>query len=310
MEPEERAAQDAANQAAAEAVRFPESEAGDPLKIVHGDGALGVQGKSFEILFSYPEGGPVSLVSGGQEWLWRAPRPAFWRAPTENDKGNGFAVNSSIWATVDSWQKCSDIQILSESEEAVSIRYAYTAPAMPSLKTEVTYTVGHDCTLKVDVHYFGETGRPQLPLFGLRFATPHPVEKVEWIGLSGETYPDRKKGGIFGKHSEVPHIPDYLVPQDCGCHMDTHRTILRQNGTALTLEKTAKPYAFSAIPYTPQQLSEACHAYELPEPCRTVVTICGAMRGVGGIDSWGADVEEVYQVSSDKDIHFSFQIRL
>jgi len=27
---------------------------------------------------------------GGKEWLWRAPRPAYWRAPTENDAGSGF----------------------------------------------------------------------------------------------------------------------------------------------------------------------------------------------------------------------------
>lgn len=43
---------------------------------------------------------------------------------------------------------------------------------------------------------------------------------------------------------------------------------------------------FTSIPYTPQQLSEASHAYELPTPCRTAITVCGAMRGVGGIDSW------------------------
>lgn len=67
---------------------------------------------------------------------------------------------------------------------------------------------------------------------------------------------------------------------------------------------------FTSIPYTPQQLSEASHAYELPTPCRTVITVCGAMRGVGGIDSWGADVEEGYHVASDKDISFTFRIRL
>lgn len=41
-----------------------------------------------------------------------------------------------------------------------------------------------------------------------------------------------------------------------------------------------------------------------------MITVCGAMRGVGGIDSWGADVEEGYHVASDKDISFTFRIRL
>ena len=43
---------------------------------------------------------------------------------------------------------------------------------------------------------------------------------------------------------------------------------------------------------------------------RTVVTVAGAVRGVGGIDSWGSDVEEPYRVDSGKDIRFAFAIRL
>ena len=163
---------------------------------------------------------------------------------------------------------------------------------------------------RLDVRYFGMEGRPELPLFGLRFAAPVPLERVEWVGLSGETYPDRKKGGIFGTYSAAPRIADYLVPQECGCHMDTHQMILRLAGLALTIQKAGKPFAFSVIPYTPQQLSEAFHADELPVPCRTVVTLCGAVRGVGGMDSWGANVEEAYRVSAEKDIGFSFRFRL
>ncbi len=136
------------------------------------------------------------------------------------------------------------------------------------------------------------------------------MEEVRWLGLSGETYPDRKKGGRFGWHQETPEIPDYLRPQECGCHVDTHQTIFRNGAHRLVLEKVDRPYAFSAIAYTPQQLSQAYHKPELPQPCRTVVTVCGAMRGVGGIDSWGADVEQTYQISSQEDIRFSFRVHL
>lgn len=308
--PEARARQDAANKAAAKDIPapavLPQTE---PLKIVHGDGALGVKGERFEILFSYGDG-PVSLVSGGKEWLWRAPRPAFWRAPTENDIGCGFPQRSAVWSAVDSWQRCSGMEILEESSELVSVRYTYTADVMPGLSASVTYHVSSHGKMKVDVHYTGKQGRPQLPLFGLRFATPAPVDTIRWIGLSGETYPDRMKGGIFGSHREVPHIAPYLVPQECGNHMDTHQTVFSMGGASLTLEKADTPYAFSAIPYTPAQLEQAQHVYELPAPCRTVITLCGAMRGVGGIDTWQTDVEEAYHVSAEQDIAFSFYIHL
>ncbi len=163
----------------------------------------------------------------------------------------------------------------------------------------MTYTVDAAGWFDVTAQYFGRAGRPELPLFGLRFETPEPLESVHWLGLSGETYPDRKKGGRFGWHCEVPQLPAYLVPQECGCHTDTRAVSLhRRDGATLTLEATGKPFAFSALPYTPQQLEAAAHREELPQPVRTVVTVCGAMRGVGGIDSWGADVEPAYHANA------------
>ena len=59
----------------------------------------------------------------------------------------------------------------------------------------------------------------------------------------------------------------------------------------------------------PQELEQAAHSYELPRPVRTVVTVCGAMRGVGGIDSWLTDVEEAYHISGEKDIRFQVRFR-
>ena len=310
---EERAKHDAANGRAGRSLALPvPGIKKSPLRMTRGDGALGVRGGDFEVLFSYPEGGPASLVSHGREWLWRAPRPAYWRAPTENDLGNGFASRSAVWSAAEQWQVCGDIRVLGESGERVSICYAYISRVLPGLRTEVTYTVESSGAMKVNVHYYGGPDRPELPLLGLRFQTPEPVERVRWLGLSGETYPDRKRGGVFGWHEEAPHIPAYLVPQECGCHVDTRAAMLEApGGAALTLEAVeGKPFAFSAVPYAPWQLEQAAHREELPEPVRTVVTVCGAMRGVGGIDSWGSDVEPAYRVNGEEDHGFAFRVFL
>ena len=309
--PEARAAHDAANAAAMSAASMPQHTARTaPLQITHGDGALGVRGETFEILFSYGQAGPCSLVVNGTEWIYRAPRPTFWRAPTENDTGCGFPQRSAVWSAVDRYQHCTGWQILQESQDVCAIRYAFSADVMPDLNTEVTYTVHREGRLDVEVCYHGGENRPQLPVFGLRFSTPTPVEQTCWLGLSGETYPDRRKGGTFGLHSEQPHIPPYLVPQECGCHMDTFYTTLEREGGALTIEKQDVPFAFSAIPYTPDQLESALHCEELPAPTRTVVSLFGAVRGVGGIDTWGNDVEPACHIHADRDLHLNVSIRL
>ena len=308
--PQQRRQQDENNRAARQAMEMPvHKTAKTPLQVTQGDGAWGVRGEGFEILFSISQAGPVSLRWGNTEWMWRAPRPAFWRAPTENDMGCGFPQRSAVWSAVDAYQVCSEQQVLENNQDRFAIRYTYTAQVLPGLKTDVTYTVDISGNLDVQVHYFGAPDRPELPLLGLRFSTTSLVTQTQWMGLSGETYPDRFRGGIYGLHREEPHIANYLVPQECGNHEQTDYACFRMGSARLYLEKLEAPFAFSAIPYTPAQLEQAFHREELPQPVRTVITVCGKMRGVGGIDTWGSDVEPAYRVASDQDIVFSFRLR-
>ena len=66
---------------------------------------------------------------------------------------------------------------------------------------------------------------------------------------------------------------------------------------------------FSALPYTPHELENAKHAYELPEIHYTVVRVSKQQMGVGGDDSWGAPVHPEYHLDiSDKEV-FSFSFK-
>ena len=74
------------------------------------------------------------------------------------------------------------------------------------------------------------------------------------------------------------------------------------------IEKIDKEFSFSCLPYTATEIENATHHEELPPARRTVLCIYGAVRGVGGIDSWGSDVEEEYHINAEEDISFSFTI--
>ena len=314
--PAGRAAHDARNARLAAAHRLPALPAGGPLTVVEGDVNLGVEGDGFALQFSYAEGGLASLrLAGGPEWVWRAPRPALWRAATENDKGCGFAVRSAAWMAADAFPRMEGWQVEEKSAERVRIRYTFTFPAVPGVSADITYTVTGRA-LRVDGVYHGAAGAPELPVFGVRMSTLHPAARVCWTGLSGETYPDRYKGAQFGRWSEQPHIPAYLVPQDCGVHMGTRTLTLEQQDAAcrttaaLTLRMAEEPFAFSALPNTPHELENAAHRDELPCTGRTVLSVLGAVRGVGGIDSWGTDVEPACRLSGEADHRVSFLIEL
>ena len=132
---------------------------------------------------------------------------------------------------------------------------------------------------------------------------PTLAEKYQYEGLSGETYPDRKAGAKKGIYIEKPHMTPYLTPQDCGMHMDTKWVTIYRNTTLDNSNKTfgrkslqicsnQEKFNFSCLPYTACEIENATHLEELPCARRTVLCIYGATRGVGGINSWGADVED------------------
>ena len=309
------------------------------LRVVYGDYTLGVHGKGFDYIFSYAQGGLESLVRDGYEWLYRCPKPTFWRALTDNDRGSGFHIKSGSWLAADMFIGCKDIEVVTDGvsqgkpcapynncygadmyAEEVSVRFTYETITNPTTLVDVVYIVEQTGSIMVKVHYHGEKGLPELPAFGMRFVMPTNADKYVYEGLSGETYPDRKMGaehGIF--EVDDLSLTPYLVPQECGMRMDTdwlevtrHTSLdnSRKNSVTGTLrfEKTDNALAFSCLPYTASEIENATHQEELPPARRTVLCIYGAVRGVGGIDSWGSDVEAPYHISAEEDIIFEFRI--
>ena len=310
------------------------------FRIVIGDVTIGIQGQDFAYIFSVGMGGMESLYKDGKEWLYRAPRPAFWRAATDNDRGNGFVFRSAVWSAADRFVRCVKVAARMDEQEIsmppapennkyngdetcdrFEISYTYETPTVPVTEVTVSYLVESDGRIHVQVDYLGKQGLPELPVLGLRFLMPTAAEGYTYEGLSGETYPDRMAGGIHGVY-EVQGLPvtPYMVPQDCGMHMQTkwleivRKTSLDntdREGRSSRLKITAeegKGFAFSCLPYTAQELENAMHHEELPPARRTVVSILGAVRGVGGINSWGADVEDAYHISGEQDISYGFWI--
>lgn len=310
------------------------------FRIVIGDVTIGIQGQDFAYIFSVGMGGMESLYKDGKEWLYRAPRPAFWRAATDNDRGNGFVFRSAVWSAADRFVRCVKVTARMDEQEIsmplapennkyngdetcdrFEISYTYETPTVPVTEVTVSYLVESDGRIHVQVDYLGKQGLPELPVLGLRFLMPTAAEGYTYEGLSGETYPDRMAGGIHGVY-EVQGLPvtPYMVPQDCGMHMQTkwleivRKTSLdntdrgeRSSRLKITAEE-GKYFAFSCLPYTAQELENAMHHEELPPARRTVVSILGAVRGVGGINSWGADVEDAYHISGEQDITYGFWI--
>ena len=70
-----------------------------------------------------------------------------------------------------------------------------------------------------------------------------------------------------------------------------------------------EPVMFSALPYTPHEMENAMHPYELPQIHYTVVRVAKGQMGIGGDDSWGAYTHPEYLLNVDGKMEFSFSFK-
>lgn len=278
-----------------------------PVRMIDGDVNLGVILGEMQLMFSYQDGGLVSLKrKEGIQWMIRPPVPVYWRASTDNDRGNGFAKESRLWLAKTLFPEISKGKAeIRETDKEAELTFTWE-------DTTVTYRMRKDGTLGVRAHFHGKKGYPSLPVFGLAFELPEQVSRFFWYGRGPwENYPDRRAGAGLGVYESTKkeQLARYLKPQECGMHMDTRRLILEtKDGEKLLFEAEDKPFHFSLLPYSPIELETALHREELPAQSHTWAVIAGAVRGVGGNDSWGAPVYPEYEIPGDRDIIFEFSM--
>lgn len=281
-------------------------------EVIYGDVNIGVKSRDFSVLFSKQEGGIVSLRYGGKEVITRTPMPVYWRAMTDNDKGNGQGFRCGQWLQASMFQHCSKVEV-TEDDMSVSVEYTYTLPTTPETEVNVSYTTYGNGEIKVSCHYHGVKGLPELPIFGLVFRLSADYDNFQWYGMGPEeNYIDRCHGahlGIFEK-SVTDNVSRYAKPQESGNHIGVRWAKIKdKNNFGIEFAAADGPFELGVSPYTAFELQNALHHYELPPVNYTAVTIAARQMGVGGDDSWGAPVHREYLIDSSRDLHFEFIIR-
>ncbi len=277
------------------------------LIITEGTNNFGVRGEHFEVLFDRGGRGITSYRYMGREFIDSQVRPNFWRAPIDNDRGNGMPWRAGIWKLASQYAKIVKYGNYSTRKAAILL-YEYELPTTPQAKLSMTYTVTADGTVKVELNYPHVEGLPELPEFGVMMKLPADYENLTWYGNGpAETYADRTLGAKLGIYSNkvAENMAGYVKPQECGNHTGVRwASVTDEKGIGLKFSAPV-PMEFSALPYTPFELENAEHTYELPPVHYTVIRAMHKQMGVGGDDSWGSWTHEEYRIKNE-DMHFEF----
>ncbi len=289
-----------------------------PIRVVHGKVNIGVKGEDFDCLFSMLNGGLVSYRYAGKEMIEKIPMPNFWRAPVDNDNGSMAPARYAQWKIASMYIShrnggmFDNVQTkVEEKDNTVTVTYTYFMPTTPSSKCEVSYTVFGDGTIETKLMYDPVEGLPDMPEFGMMFQFDADYDNLTWYGMGpDETYADRRHGAKLGIYSNkvADNMAKYLVPQECGNKVGVrYARLVDAKGRGILFG--GDELSFSALPYTPHELENAAHVYELPQVHHTIVRVAMAQMGVGGDDSWGSWVHPEYHIDVTKPLEFTFRFK-
>ena len=303
-------------------IEEPKKTCPEGVKVIRSTHNIGVRGAHFEVLFSVLNGGLVSYKYAGKEMIEAIPKPNFWRAPTDNDCGNLMGMRYGQWKLASMYLSHKDFRKgpygpsnmpeVEVNEKSVKVAYTYIMPTTPTSECKLSYEVFGDGRVKTTLVYDPVKELGDMPEFGVIFKFNADYDRVEWYGLGeAETYSDRKKGAKLGIYANMvaDNIARYMVPQECGAKEEVRWakvTDRKGRGMLFEMDENNGPMMFSALPYTPHEMENAMHPYELPEVHYTVVRVAKDQMGIGGDDSWGARTHEEYLLKTDKKMEFSF----
>ncbi len=257
--------------------------------------------------------GLLSRMVANGKWLINSElTPDFWRAPTDNDFGNGMPTRCNVWRTAGVNREIKKVSVQEESNTVI-VRADILLKDINSNYT-VIYTAYADGRLRVDVAY--EAGSDKLsgmPRFGMNLRLSGDYNQFTYYGRGPwENYNDRNSAALIGIYSS--NVADqyfpYIRPQENGYKTDIRwMTLTNAEGYGLKVEGlqdlSGSALHYETADFDPGLTKKQRHTIDVHPIHDVNVRIDLAQCGVGGDNSWGAWTHQQYRLE-EKAYSYSF----
>lgn len=256
--------------------------------------------------FSGRDGSLESWSSDGREMLLSPLRYNFWRPLTDNDIPNGHLDRCAVWKTASQEMQLVSMERTRDTGGAEVLRVTHRHPKL-DLRLETEYRPSADGSLHVACRFVpGNIDLPEIPRLGMTMTLPGAYDMMEWYGRGpGESYPDRFESALMGRYSSTVwnQYHPYVRAQETGNHCDVRWMAFRDkdgNGFLVSgdspLNMGAWNFPASDLEYVPAHI-ERRHGGSIVPKDMVTVNIDHMVMGVGGDNTWGAQVHPEYTVS-------------
>lgn len=284
---------------------------GNHLSLNDSVDSLIISGGNFTVNFAKNTGDLTSYSYNNQDLIKSPLIPNFWRAMTDNDRGNKLDSRSATWKDAGKNRILKDFQFNQDSDN-ITVSVIYNIPTEKESTCTMHYVIHPSGIVDVEFELVPNSDLPEIPEVGMMFTMPETFENIEWYGKGPhENYIDREKGakiGIYSGKVSEQYTP-YLKPQECGNKTRVRWAKITNNegnGFIITGLPTVE---LNVLPYTPTELEESSHGYKLPKADKSVIRINMIQMGVGGDDSWGQKTHPEFTLYTDNNYKYSFTLK-
>ncbi len=290
---------------------------------------LEVGGNDILLTFNLENGKLESYKFKEKELFLKGPEPDFWRPPTDNDYGYNMDKKLGVWKKAGERCKITAADIRQPEMGKVIVVFRYDIPGEDGEKIagySSTYTVFGSGDVIISGSFSKLSDKiPEIPRMGMQMQLPVEFTNLKWFGRGPhENYVDRKRSADVGLYESTvtdQYVP-YIRPQENGYRTDTRwLTLTDDNGNGLLVSGN-KLFCFAALNYvhddfeSPGKLSQYrkdaksanTHTNDVKPRDLVNLNIDMGQMGVGGDNSWGAEIHKQYRLSENK-YEYSFRIR-
>ncbi len=261
------------------------------------------------------KGGINAFENNGKKLLETPLEFNFWRAPNDNDRGNGALKRLDTWRYAGKNSKVLNYRVENLKDRVIKVDLEIEIPTKEASQLYVTYLIDGNGEILVDSSLYSPKTLPEIPEFSMITELSPKSNRVKWYGRGPEeNYIDRKTGydiGVYEEDVENFFIP-YINPSETGNRGDIRWVEVTDNngeGVLITSIPERESLEFNTLYYTPEELSSGKrHPFELTKNKNVVLRVIGKQMGVGGDNSWGARPHDQYQLKSGEVQRYTFKI--
>lgn len=240
----------------------------------------------------------TDICDNGEHLITKPVVPQIWRAPTDNDRNVQWDWrNSSIH---NAKVKCYSTEVVKADENEAVILSKISLAAAPNevvLRADITYTVKYGMGIKIACDVKWNVQKKHYPRFGMRLTMPEGAEQMRYFGYGpNESYVDKRLASKLGEYKSTvtENYEPYVFPQENSSHWGCRWADVHTVAGHGFLFTSCEPFSFNASHFSPEQLTETRHHYELKREPETTVMLDMRMDGIGS-NSCGPELAEKYR---------------